>query len=65
MIEDNDFTIVELKKRWDMFKRKRSSNPYFSLDDPEFITILEREEIIDMLFDYALNQEQNAHENYI
>lgn len=42
--------IENLKHVWKRFKSIRQKNPYFSKKDMGFITMLEREELIDYLF---------------
>jgi hypothetical protein len=54
---DNQVFLEDVKKRWDTFKKKRSYNTSFNPDDPHFISMLEREQIIDLLFDYIKSQE--------
>lgn len=47
-----EIPLHELKERWLRFWSKRSQNQYLDNEDPDFITVLEREEIISLLFKY-------------
>lgn len=50
--------IENLKHVWKQFKFKRQKNPNFSQKDMGFITMLEREELIDFLFKYIEDGEK-------
>jgi len=41
----------KLKNGWQSFKHNRAENEYLSFDDPCYITVKQREKIIDFLFD--------------
>jgi len=59
---DDLVDLDDLKIRWDIFKRKRNSGTLKSYDT-EFITMVEREQMIDMLFDYIFTRDSHAQEN--
>lgn len=47
-----EIPLHELKNKWHRFWKKRSQNQYLDSTDPDYITVVEREEIIEMLFKY-------------
>lgn len=51
---NNSKQLIALRKKWLEFKKARYTQDYFSDKDKKFITIKEREKMIDELFDYIL-----------
>lgn len=53
--------MQDLLVKWQSFKKLRNKNPYFCKEDTGFLTVSEREEIIDKLFkelEILKNEEQ-------
>lgn len=50
--------INHLNNLWVNFKNKRHLNAFFSDKEPDFITVLKREELIDILFEYIMENKK-------
>jgi len=48
--------------RWLTFKKARNNNPLIDHSDPSFMTTMERENLIDRLFQY-IRSKKNAQKN--
>lgn len=48
--EKNEITLFDFFKKWKKFQSIRSQNPYGSVDEEGYLTIQEREKIIERVF---------------